>query len=249
MALSQPGIYVGVCAPTYIHVRKTCFEDLQSGIVANARPGEITEINRNNLQITMRNGELWVDVLTSARRVFLGFGLAAVAVLMLTRTRAAPMAIGATFLLSVILTLFLRGGAAETAGYLFRLSVTTAFDLMVAVVVARVAFGPGEVTIHRIMGGVILYLSIGLIFASAYRAAAVLLNPSFTGLPANRRAALGELLYFSLSSLTTTGYGDIAPLHPFVRSLANLEAVIGQLFPATLLARLVTLHTAKDRSE
>jgi len=49
-------------------------------------------------------------------------------------------------------------------------------------------------------------------------------------------------LYFSLVTLTTTGYGDVVPLHPFARSLATLEAVIGQLFPATLLARLVTLE-------
>jgi hypothetical protein len=53
---------------------------------------------------------------------------------------------------------------------------------------------------------------------------------------------LAELLYFSLSTLTTSGYGDIVPVHPFVRSLANLESVIGQLYPATFLARLVTLH-------
>jgi hypothetical protein len=127
--------------------------------------------------------------------------------------------------------------------------MTTAFDVAVAAAVAHVAFGPGRVTVHRIMGGVILYLSIGLIFANAYRTAAVLLNPSFSGLPADRRAALGQLLYFSLCTLTTASYGDILPLHPFVRSLANLESVIGQLFPATLLARLVTLHAAKANGD
>jgi len=39
-----------------------------------------------------------------------------------------------------------------------------------------------------------------------------------------------------------TGYGDIIPVHPLARSLCNLESVVGQLFPATLLARLVTLE-------
>jgi hypothetical protein len=48
-------------------------------------------------------------------------------------------------------------------------------------------------------------------------------------------------------TLTTTGYGDIAPLHPFARSLANIEAIIGQIYPATLLARLVTLELAHER--
>jgi hypothetical protein len=43
---------------------------------------------------------------------------------------------------------------------------------------------------------------------------------------------------FSFVTLTSTGYGDIVPMHPIARSLANLEAIIGQLYPATLLARL-----------
>ena len=52
----------------------------------------------------------------------------------------------------------------------------------------------------------------------------------------------GELVYFSLTTLTSTGYGDILPVHPAARSLANLEAVIGQLFLAILLGRLVSQH-------
>jgi voltage-gated potassium channel Kch len=52
------------------------------------------------------------------------------------------------------------------------------------------------------------------------------------------------LNYFSLTTITTTGYGDFVPVDPIARSLANLEAVFGQLFPATLLARLVALHVA-----
>ena len=51
-----------------------------------------------------------------------------------------------------------------------------------------------------------------------------------------------NLIYFSFVTLTSTGYGDIVPMHPIARSLANLEAIIGQLYPATLLARLVTLE-------
>ena len=49
-------------------------------------------------------------------------------------------------------------------------------------------------------------------------------------------------LLASFVTLTSIGYGDIVPLHPLARSLAILEAVIGQLFPATLLARLVSLE-------
>ena len=46
----------------------------------------------------------------------------------------------------------------------------------------------------------------------------------------------------SLTTLTTTGYGDIVPVDPFARSLANLESVIGQFYLAIPVARLVTLE-------
>jgi phage terminase large subunit-like protein len=58
MAMSEPGIYVAVCAPTFANVRATCFEDLQSGILANAAPGEVVEYNRNNLELKLRNGSV-----------------------------------------------------------------------------------------------------------------------------------------------------------------------------------------------
>ncbi|MGC1302226.1 MAG: ion channel [Caulobacteraceae bacterium] len=172
-------------------------------------------------------------------------GLAAAAVLLLTPGRYSAIAVGAIFLVSLALSLGFRTGMSALVVNLERLAAVTAFDIAVAAVVIHKVFGGGRVTLHRIMGAVILYLSIGLIFANIYRASALLLHPAFTALPPNSGGALSQLLYFSLSTLTTTGFGDIAPVHPFVRSLANLESVIGQLFPATLLARLVTLHTAK----
>ncbi|MGB7038066.1 MAG: potassium channel family protein, partial [Xanthobacteraceae bacterium] len=52
----------------------------------------------------------------------------------------------------------------------------------------------------------------------------------------------GDLIYFSFATLTSVGYGDIVPVHPLATGLANVEAIIGQLYPATLLARLVTLE-------
>ena len=183
---------------------------------------------------------LWVEILR--------IGLAAAAVILLTRSHVASLAIVATFAVSLLLSMEVRTGMGATAVQAGRLLATAAFDLAVAAAVANVAFGKGRVTVHRIMGAVILYLSIGLIFANAYRAASLWLHPSFSGLAVKPGGAFSELLYFSLSTLTTTGFGDIIPLHPFVRSLANLEAVIGQLFPATLLARLVTLHATGEQA-
>ena len=60
------------------------------------------------------------------------------------------------------------------------------------------------------------------------------------------RAGIAETskIYLSFVTLTSTGYGDIVPVHPLARSLCNIEMIIGQLYPATLLARLVTLELA-----
>ena len=58
---------------------------------------------------------------------------------------------------------------------------------------------------------------------------------------------VAAMLYFSLTTLTTTGYGDIVAVDPFARSLANLEAVIGQFYLAITVARLVTLELADRR--
>lgn len=114
----------------------------------------------------------------------------------------------------------------------------------VTVVIARAVFGPGRVTLHRVQGAIVLYLNAALFFFTIYRLLFVLDPMAFTGLattPEETNSGAG-LLYFSFSTLTTASFGDIAPLHPIARSLANLEAIIGQLYPATLLARLVSLE-------
>jgi hypothetical protein len=118
--------------------------------------------------------------------------------------------------------------------------------LALSVMVARAVFAPGRITYHRVVGAVLLYLVIGLIFVALYGFVALQKPDAFANLPAlhDDFAVGGNLIYFSFVTLTTTGYGDIAPLHPYARSLANVEAIIGQIYPATLLARLVTLELA-----
>jgi len=173
-------------------------------------------------------------------------GLAATAILMVSRSRLVGGLMAASFAVSLLCTALLRTGAASRATLFANIGVTIAFDMAVAWTVAHAAFGPGRITVHRIMGAVILYLYIGLIFAALFHVAALTLHPSFKGLPATSDATFGALLYFSLTTLTTSGFGDIVPVHPFVRALANLESVAGQLYPATLVARLVTLHVARE---
>jgi Ion channel len=111
--------------------------------------------------------------------------------------------------------------------------------------VASMVFSPGRVTYHHVMGAVLLYLIIAVSFVPLFAFVGSLVPKAFSGIAMQDDPTLASnLIYFSFVTLTTTGYGDVFPVHPIARSLCNLEAVIGQLYPATLLARLVTLEMA-----
>jgi hypothetical protein len=115
-------------------------------------------------------------------------------------------------------------------------------------------FASGRVTVHRVQGAVILYLNFALFFFVLYRLVDTLTAHAFNGLPApgSETGTSSALLYFSFSTLTTAGFGDITAVNPLARNLANLESVIGQLYPATLLARLVSVeleHRHQTRSQ
>ncbi len=116
-------------------------------------------------------------------------------------------------------------------------------------VVAGAVFGGGRITHHRVQGAVVLYLNFALIFSVLYHLMVDLMPGSFIGIARNgdEPHITSQMIYYSFTVLTTTGFGDIVPVHPFARSLTNLEAVIGQLYPATLLARLVTLELEQRR--
>jgi hypothetical protein len=109
-------------------------------------------------------------------------------------------------------------------------------------VISRAVFAPGFITYHRVMGAILLYLTIGWTFGGLFTLVGLLAPSAFTGATISDSPALAStMVYFSFGTLTTAGSGTIAPLHPIARSLCNLEAMVGQLYPATLLARLVTL--------
>jgi hypothetical protein len=119
-----------------------------------------------------------------------------------------------------------------------------------SVVIAKAVFGPGRVTMHRVQGAIVLYFNFALFFFTLYQLVNVLVADAFSGLPATgaEYGSGAALLYFSFGTLTTAGFGDIEPIYPIARNLANLEAIIGQLFPATLLARLVSLEIDHRKS-
>lgn len=72
------------------------------------------------------------------------------------------------------------------------------------------------------------------------------LTEEFAGQP---EALQRQWSYFSFITLTTTGYGDITPVHPVARLLVMLEALTGQLYLAITLARLVSLKVAHQKQK
>jgi hypothetical protein len=121
--------------------------------------------------------------------------------------------------------------------------------IAISLVIGRAVFAPGRITHHRIEGAVILYLNIALAFTSIYRMIFELDPGAFADVPGHQveAAALSNMLYFSFTTLTATGFGEILPINPLARSMANLESVLGQLYLAILLARLVTMHVDSRR--
>jgi hypothetical protein len=110
-------------------------------------------------------------------------------------------------------------------------------------VVARTVFATGRVTHHRIIGAILVYLSVAVTFSALFTIVGLLVPNAFSGMAFKDDPALASnVIYFSFVTLTSTGYGDVFPVHPVARSLCNFETIVGQLYPATLLARLVSLE-------
>jgi hypothetical protein len=168
-------------------------------------------------------------------------------VMAVAHTRPTRILLGAGALLAVIVhwARYTTFGAAWTGA---EAGATLVACGMLATIVFVQVYRPGPITHRRIQGALAGYLLIAMMFASAY-IWIDLHNPgAFSGgsaLPLDRDPRASRLAYFSLTTLTTVGYGDIAPVHPFARSLAMLEALIGQIFPAILLARLVSLQISE----
>ncbi len=124
--------------------------------------------------------------------------------------------------------------------------------LLLAILTALVlehVFRDGPITGDRIRGAIAAYLLIGLAWVFAYRLVDYLSPGALSIGPIHKGSGHGPqtIAYFSFVTLTTVGYGDITPIHPAARVLAIAEALVGQLYPAILIGRLVSLQIATTR--
>jgi hypothetical protein len=107
------------------------------------------------------------------------------------------------------------------------------------------AFQHRRITVNTVCATLSAYLLIGLMFTTVYRLYGQLAPPFFTQFAAGGEPTPGEYTYFSFIVLTTVGFGDLTPAADPARAFVMVEAVIGQIFLVTMLARVVAMLGAQ----
>lgn len=146
--------------------------------------------------------------------------------------------IGLVGIVSIVLTAV----AGDTATGISQIGGVVVLATLLVGVLDRVLHHE-EVTVQTLFGAVCAYFLIGLMFSAVYGALNDLGNSPVFGESVNRSV----FSYFSFTTLTTVGYGDFTAVTDIGRRIAMIEAVIGQVFIATTLARLVSMYKARGR--
>jgi hypothetical protein len=139
----------------------------------------------------------------------------------------------------------------EHGTLIFRMGISAVFLTYITVLISIFLLKQNQVSADMILGAVNIYLLFAITFMFLHAFVEIVKPGSYlyqgdsltVVLKGNPELhSLSFLLYFSLVTLTTLGYGDIAPAMPAARLLCSLEAVIGQLFVAVFIARMVAIH-------
>ncbi|MFZ0040590.1 MAG: ion channel [Solirubrobacteraceae bacterium] len=181
----------------------------------------------------------WSQVLlTAVQGATVVAALAASEVPVRRRRRAAWLATAAVLIAMI---------SALVGGRLVGLASFISAILLAAALVAtiiRIA-SHSHVSAQTLLGAVCAYVLFGLIYAFVYSGVARLSGGHFLSPPGTH--TLSDYVFFSFTTLTTTGYGNLIPITGLGRALAMLEALMGQLYLVTVLARLVALWTPQRR--
>ena len=167
--------------------------------------------------------------------------LSALTLLLVLRTTRVPAATRRTDLLLALLVLAagVPGDLQDVPGtrLLWTSAVTVAVVTVQMVLIARRLARHRSVSLSTAAGALALYLLLGLLFAGVYGLAAALSQQPIFGAAGDGTAL--QRLYFSLVTLTTTGYGDLVPGTDPMRMAAVLEALAGQLYLVTVVAGVI----------
>jgi voltage-gated potassium channel len=154
--------------------------------------------------------------------------------------------------LSLVGYIFAASGVVPTLTPLWRFLdiIFTALLLLGCVIVTfAFIFRSHRVTLDTIFAAVVAYLFIAFTFAQLYQLISLCQPGSFqfpSRNPAYFQVFPSDMVYFSLVTIATLGYGDIVPQMPIARMLAAVEAVMGQFYVAILVAWLVGMFISKS---
>jgi hypothetical protein len=148
--------------------------------------------------------------------------------------------------LAVLLRWIGTHGAQSPALSILAAATWGAIALVAAYRAVRFSLSSVRIDAERVYAALSAYLLIGVCWGVVYAAMTRVLPGSllFSGAAISSGLSVGDAIYFSFVTLATLGYGDFVPATPAMRGLAVFEAVIGQLYLALLVARLVGLQTA-----
>lgn len=122
------------------------------------------------------------------------------------------------------------------------------FILIAILSISKNVFVTDRVTADRIVGSICIYLLIGMFFAFIYAALGIMDPASFDlgGETASTIENFRDYLYFSYTTLTTTGFGDMVPTRPLSRAISGLESITGSIYLVIMVARLVGMHISQS---
>lgn len=157
--------------------------------------------------------------------------------------------LGLLFIIPAMVGNYLPHRTYDSVPHFFGLGFSVISFVFVTLVMFSDVFKTKQVTTDTLFGAVCVYLLMGLLWASAYTLLEALLPGSFNlaARPEPQYMSISsDFIFFSYTTLTTTGYGDITPATDPARSLVILEHCFGVLYIAVLVARLVSLHQFGD---
>jgi hypothetical protein len=131
-------------------------------------------------------------------------------------------------------------------------ALTMVFDAIIIVIIFRRVFRRETATSETILGALCVYVLIGFAFTNIYMLVSALQPHAFYLDPLSNPHPIPDridLLYYSFGTMTTLGAAGITPGSPQARSLTVIEAVIGVLYLAVLVARLISAYAGRARAE
>jgi hypothetical protein len=151
-------------------------------------------------------------------------------------------------LVTAIITLAVRWGCWFYPRLVpLREAFTLSNILLLAAILLAEVLAKGHVSSMRIQGAIAVYLLLGIAWAHAYHLVNVA-NPHAFVVQTGTPTSPSEWVYYSFTTLTTLGYGDILPVTRISRMLCVAESLTGQLYLAVLIARLVAIHVSESFS-